>query len=119
MTDRIMLSAEDSSAIQAAGEVFVARVQELIGQNAPEGDGACAFAASVCVQAVIRGAAKQRQDDDDWAKAAMLGAGEGVGAVLGLIPDEGLRRAVYGGCVTAMGNGMSNQAHIHKTEGNA
>lgn len=118
MTGQIMLSPQTSVLIEAAAAEFMKALGAAIQPEGPkdpvEGP---SFAASVGVQAVLRG--QMSPTDGDLNQALLIGGGEGLGMLLGLIEDPQVRMLMFQHCVQAMHTGCASQAKIHQPAGEA
>lgn len=112
----VLLDNETTAAIDAAGAQFIETLKGLIGDAMPVGNEAL-FTASVGVQSIVRALADP--EDDDWTAAAIFGAGEGVGTIVGLVGDAMVRQQIWAGTLRAVQNGAVSQARIHESKGNA
>lgn len=118
MTGQIMLSPATSHLIEAAAAAFIEALGAAIRPEGPtdpvEGP---SFTASVGVQAALRG--MMSTTDGDQNQAVLIGGGEGVGMLLGLIEDPQVRMLMFQRCVQAMHAGCASQAKIHRPAGEA
>lgn len=116
MTGRVVVDEKTTEEITEAARLFRRVLHQKLGAAIPA-DALTAFAYSAGVQALIRSGAEGASDA--VTQEAFINAAEGIGEVLGLIPDPLSRTQLYMACVQAMQVGMASQAQIHDTVGKA
>jgi hypothetical protein len=118
MGPHITVNDETTAKIDAEAAAFMVRIRDLIGAQGPSAPlVADRFAASVGVQAVVRGLLNSESGEQN--QYVLIGAADGVGMILGLIPDGLARETMFQSCVSALHEVMRAQARIHVVEGSA
>lgn len=113
-----MLSPATSEKIEKAATDFMRGLAAMLHPEGPsDPNEAASFWASVGVQAVLRG--QMSPTDGDLNQALLIGGGEGLGMLLGLIEDPQVRMLMFQHCVQAMHTGCASQAKIHQPAGEA
>lgn len=112
-----MLDGAQGAAANAAAAEYARQIQEAVAGAGPEGPTErMKFMASIATQGALR---SLLDVDADNTEALFLGAGEGVGMILGLIEDPVARGQTFQAVVRHMLAGMELQARIHEPQGNA
>lgn len=113
-----MLDPGQTQRVTEAARLFLSVVRQTV-PPAVHGAELEMFCASVAVQGATRAAMEFDGDNGEFVQRVLHHAGEGLGALIGLIPDREARAIVLQAVVASMAGGAAAQAQIHITEGTA
>lgn len=113
--ERRLLNADEGTRIVQAAGLYVEAVRAIVGTATPPTLEEMALLGSIGVQGIVRQLVIE--GGADVAATAIVSGAEGVGLVIGLVPEVEIRTSLILHATRAMASGVAANAAVHETVG--